>query len=167
MWQYIEKAEKVVTALSKFFLICASIIILFIMALIPVDILLRYFFSQSITGTYELVEMGTALMIFFALAMTHHYREHIAIGFLVDRLSHRVRNFIEGSVEAVVFIVVIVMGYQLWEHAMRIMNRSIITTDLGLPLYPFIIIVAGATFIFAAKVLFNGLSHFREVAQKS
>ncbi|MBB6451332.1 TRAP-type C4-dicarboxylate transport system permease small subunit [Geomicrobium halophilum] len=167
MWRYITKAEIIITKISKFAQIGASAALLFIMFLIPLDILLRRFFNQSITGAYELVEIGTAFTIFFALAMTSHYKEHIAIGFLVDKLSHRTRNAVEGVVDVVVFIVVTFVGIQLFEHAMRIMDRSTTTNDLGLPLYPFIIIVSISTFIFAAKVLCNGLNHFREVVQKS
>ncbi|MGJ9385275.1 TRAP transporter small permease [Salipaludibacillus sp. CF4.18] len=73
--------------------------------MITIDVIGRYFFNKPISGSFELTELGSAILVFFALAITHKYKEHNAIGFIVDKLSHKARNIIEGIIELFISVV--------------------------------------------------------------
>ncbi len=138
-----------------------------IMFLTTFDVIGRALFNHSITGAYELTELGSAIVIFFTLAVTHKYKEHVAVGFLVDKLSAKKKAMIEGLVDLFIFVLILIMSFQLINEAMRLMERGTTTTDLGLPIYTFILIVSIGSFIFAFVALANGIKSMIEAVKKS
>ncbi|MGJ9385274.1 hypothetical protein [Salipaludibacillus sp. CF4.18] len=52
------------------------------------------------------------------------------------------------------------MSLTIFIEAMRLMGRNLTTSDLSLPVYPFIIIASVGSFAFALVALTNGLKHF-------
>ncbi|PSL48479.1 TRAP-type C4-dicarboxylate transport system permease small subunit [Salsuginibacillus halophilus] len=163
MESLISSLDKVAQILSSLLHYLSNTILLFMTFLITFNVIGRYFFNQPILGAFELTEQSSALLVFFALAVTHQYKEHIAIGFLVDKLSVKLRHSIEGIIEVVIFIVVLVMSWAVLQEAFRMMNRGVTTSDLSLVVYPFIIVASAGLLIFALTAFTNSLKHFVKV----
>src|SRR5699024_2470210 len=86
-------------------------------------------------GTYEMTELGAALLVFLALAITHRKDEHITIDFVVDLLPTKVRHIINGIVELIIVAVVLLMSQHIFNNGVRMMERKTTTTDLSIIIY--------------------------------
>lgn len=135
--------------------------------LITFGVIGRFFFGQPITGAYELTEQGSAILVFFTLAIAHQYHEHVSVGFIVDKLPLKARCIVEGIIEWFVFIVIIFMSWYMIQDGIRTMGRNITTSDLGLPVHPFIMIAAIGGFAFALTALVKGMQHFIRAVEQT
>src|SRR5690625_4609307 len=128
MVNFIKKFDKIIDIFNKTLHRVSNFILLFITFLITFDVIGRFFFNRPIMGAYEITELSTGLLVFFAFAATHKYKEHIAIGFLIDRSSARFKNIIEGFIEMFVFIVLCAMGWRMFLDALRSIERNVTTS---------------------------------------
>ncbi|SDI98862.1 TRAP transporter small permease [Alteribacillus bidgolensis] len=167
MKRFISRLEEAVNVVNLILHHIANIVLCFVMLLITFDVIGRFFFNQPITGSFELTELGSAILVFFTFAITHKYKEHIAIGFAVDKMPHRVRHIIEGCIEWFIFVVIAFMSWHILNEAIRTMGRNVTTSDLSLPVYPFIIIASIGSFVFALIALTSGLKHFVKAVEKT
>ncbi|WP_158734770.1 TRAP transporter small permease [Alteribacillus sp. YIM 98480] len=167
MKQFINGLEKMVNVLSLVLHHISNVILCIVTFLITFDVIGRFFFNQPIKGAFELTELGSAILVFFTFAITHKYKEHIAIGFAVDKLPHRIRHVMEGCIEWFICVMVSLMSWHIFNEAMRTMGRNVTTSDLNLTVYPFIIIASIGSFVFAFVALTSGLKHFVKAVEKT
>ena len=76
----------IVQRLSKYMQWIAGAALIFIMLLTVADVALRLF-GRPIVGTYEMVGLGGAVVIGFALPVTSLLRCHIFVDFFIQNLS--------------------------------------------------------------------------------
>ena len=98
MTKWIERSEKILNKVIDIQQFISNIFLIFIMSIITFDVLGRNLLNKPLKGTYEMTELGAALLVFFALAITHRKDDHITIDFFVERFSVKVRNIINGIV---------------------------------------------------------------------
>ncbi|MUK90817.1 TRAP transporter small permease subunit [Ornithinibacillus sp. L9] len=161
MSKVFERSEEVLDKIITIQQVIANVFLFFIMAIITFDVLGRNLFNQPLKGTYELTELGAALLVFFALAMTHRKGDHITIDFLLDRFSDKMKRIINGMVEIVVAIVVFFMARHIFENGVRMMERNSTTTDLALPVHPFLFIIAFTLVIFMFTAIVKAFTYLR------
>ncbi|MFZ4452734.1 TRAP transporter small permease [Salibacterium aidingense] len=166
MKPFLRKIDEGIDILSTILHHIANAVLCFIMVLISFDVIGRYFFNQPITGSFELTELGSAILVFFTFAIAHKYKEHIAIGFLVDKFPDKMKSVIEGAIELLVFVVIFLMSWQIYNDAVRMMGRGTTTSDLGLPVYPFIMLIGAGSFLFGLMALASSVKHFARVVHK-
>lgn len=166
-----KKALKVIdnllNKLTSIQLLLSNIFLIFMMSIITFDVLGRNFFNKPLSGTFEMTELSSALLVFFALAMTHRHNEHVSIDFVADRLGAKARSILDGFVEFIIFIVLVFMASQVFENAGRIMERKTTTSDLGLVIYPFLYIATFGLFIFALVALASAIKYWALAVKKS
>lgn len=155
--------EKVISLLHGI----SSLVLLLVALLITSDVIGRSLLGQPIKGAFELTEFGSAIMIFFALAITHRSKEHISIGFLVDKLPVRAKHFTEALIELFVFLVILVMAMSIFTEGLYIMSKNIVTTDLQMPLYPYIFIISIGALVFALTALLEMIKHIVKAVSSS
>ncbi|WP_010095283.1 TRAP transporter small permease [Ornithinibacillus scapharcae] len=141
--------------------------LLFMMAIITIDVIGRNFFHNPLKGTYEMTELSSALLVFFALAVTHRVGDHITIDFLVERFSEKLRNLILAAVEMIISIVLFLMATNIFDNGLRMMERHSTTTDLAIPLYPFLFLIALTLMVFMFTAIFKAITYIRLVVKKS
>src|SRR5690606_30654588 len=105
MTKWIERSEKILNKVIDIQQFISNIFLIFIMSIITFDVLGRNLLNKPLKGTYEMTELGAALLVFFALAITHRKDDHITIDFFVERFSEKVRNIINGIVEIVIAVI--------------------------------------------------------------
>lgn len=69
----------------------------FLMLLITVDVVARYFFSAPVPGTYEIVQITLGTIVFLGLPLVSWRETHISVALLEGRFRgrvHRVRRFL-------------------------------------------------------------------------
>ncbi|GGA79003.1 TRAP transporter small permease [Ornithinibacillus halotolerans] len=161
MSEQYSKPEKILNKIVDIQQVLANGVLLFMMAIITFDVIGRNLFKSPLKGTYEMTELSSALLVFLALAITHRVGDHIKIDFLVDHFSERVRKFLFGSIEIVITVVLLLMSNHIFENGLRMMERNSTTTDLGLPVYPFLFIISFTLLIFMLTSVFKAITYFR------
>lgn len=162
----IDKSKKWLNRIIDIQQLIANLSLIIIMTIVTFDVLGRNVFNSPIKGSYELVELGTALLVFFAFAMTHRYEEHIAIDFVVEKFPEKVRRILHGIVEIAIGIILFFMARHIFDNGMRMMERHSTTTDLSIPVHPFLFIITFTLVIFGLTAIFKALYHFRLAVNK-
>lgn len=167
MSKLIAVPEKILKRIEVFQQWIANGALLFMMAIITFDVVGRNFFHNPIKGTYEMTELSSALLVFFALAITHRVGDHISIDFLVDRFSEKIRNMVLGAVEIIISIILFFIATNIFDNGLRMMERHSTTTDLAIPLYPFLFLIALTVLVFMFTAIFKAIAYIRLVVKRS
>lgn len=160
MSKVIEKSETILKKIVNVQQFLSNIFLLFIMTIITLDVLGRNLLNKPLIGTYELTEIGAALLVFFALAMTHQHGEHVTIDFIVERFSKKAQNILNGVIEIIIAVILVFMSWHVFENGLRMMERNATTTDLGLSVHPVLFIITFTLIIFALTAIFKATTYF-------
>lgn len=107
------------------------------MFLTVADVILRLF-RRPITGAYELVGLAGAAFVSFSLAYTSVERGHIAVDFLVQKLSARGQKLVDC---VTAFVCTLLFGIITWyavQYAVSMRKTGEVSLTLKVPLYPFV-----------------------------
>lgn len=105
------------------------------MLLTCADIVLRLM-RRPITGTYELMGFLAALFVSFALAQTSVDKGHIAVDFLVMRLSRRAQRIIDALNDGVCIGLFALVTRQCVVYGAELRASGEVSMTLQLPVYP-------------------------------
>ena len=124
----IEKLSKWMQAFSCIALTC-------LMLLTTTDVIGRTF-GHPIVGTYELVGLGGAVVLGFALPVTSWIRGHIFVdtGFL--GLSRPVQNGINVATRLISAVLFVLIGWNLFKLGYELQTAGEVTLTRHIPFYP-------------------------------
>lgn len=135
------KFEKKFSSITRAFNWAAMASVTAMMLLTCADVIMRCF-RRPIPGTYEIVGLLGAMFVSFSLAHTSMERGHIAVDFLVQKLSQktcRIIDFINSFISAILFGLI---AWQSFLYAGDLQTAGEVSMTLQLPLYPFVYGVA-------------------------
>jgi TRAP-type C4-dicarboxylate transport system permease small subunit len=113
------------------------------MLLTVADVILRSLFNRPIHGVYELVELGLACTIFFALPAVFLRDENVVVD-LADHIAPRTARWLRHAAAAVTVALLSVMVWQMFPAAQDTLAFGDVTADLALPrIYYWIPVLAG------------------------
>ncbi|WP_413300279.1 TRAP transporter small permease [Bacillus sp. 1P10SD] len=158
--------EKVTTFLNNITHKISSLLLFFLMFLTTADVCGRYFFNKPITGTYELTALTLSVIIFFSLGMAQIKRDHIEIDFLTNKMPAKVQESLYALTSLILFVLVALMGWQLFEFMNRILLGNELSGDLGMPLYIFVALTGIGAILFALTFLVDTLKSILKVVKK-
>lgn len=117
------------------------------------QILVRYLFNKPSTVSEELMTYSFSWMALFAVAYVFGKREHMRMGFLVDKLQTSVKRVLDIVIEVIIFVfAVIVMLYGGVQITSLTMTQK--TASLGIPMgYIYMIIPICGILIIAYSTL--------------
>jgi len=135
------RAEKtIVSAAEKANWVAAAALLAMIL-LTTLDVFVRLFRS-SIPGTYDVVALLGAVVASFSLGYTSVEKGHIAVDFLVGKLSPAVQALID-AVNAL--LATALFGVAAWQSALyaaSLADSGQVSLTLQIPVYPFVCGVA-------------------------
>jgi TRAP-type C4-dicarboxylate transport system permease small subunit len=134
--------EGLVTGLSRVLDKIAGFCMVAVMLLVVSNVILRAVFSRPILGTYEYVVFLTAVMIALALAYCAVQNGHIAVGFVVDRLSCRIQAAVDIFVNITALFFWGLCAWQVANYAKTMQISGVVSPTTQTPFYPFIYLVA-------------------------
>jgi TRAP-type C4-dicarboxylate transport system permease small subunit len=145
----------VIQRVARFFGYLAALFLAGMMLLTVADVVLRAFFNYPIRGVLELIELGLACTIFFALPAVFLRDEHI----VVDVIDHLTRPSVVRLLDlfgAVASLAVLaVMAWQMLPLARAMHEFGDVTMDLSIPrLYYWIPVLGGVLASALATVVF-------------
>jgi len=111
--------------------------VLLMMLLTTADVILR-FFGYPIPGTYEVVGLLGSVVISFSLAYTSVEKGHIAVEFLVNRLSEKSRYIISAINSVLGIFLFGLISYQSFLYASELRQSGEVSLTLQMKTYPFV-----------------------------
>jgi TRAP-type C4-dicarboxylate transport system permease small subunit len=112
----------------------AGTALVLIMLLTSFDVVLRYL-RHPILGSYDMVSIGAAFMIGFALPRTSWDKIHISVDILVFKLP-RQRIVVDLITRVMAMALFLIIGYNLTKLGASFSRTGDSTLTLGLPFYP-------------------------------
>jgi len=131
------RIERFVAHLAEKMNWIAAASVVFMMLITVADVVLRMF-RHPILGTYEIVGFTGAAVISFSLPYTSIQKGHIAVEFLVEKLSWLSRvviNIINSFIALVLFAVI---AWQSAVYAGSLKATGEVSSTLQMPTYPFL-----------------------------
>ncbi|MBU1167993.1 MAG: TRAP transporter small permease [Proteobacteria bacterium] len=116
----------------------SGVCVLAMMGLTCADVVLRLF-RYPIPGTYEMVGFLGALAVSFALAKTSLERGHIAVGFLVQRVSPDAQKQVDRINALVLSALFGLISWYSLVFALASHRNHEVSMTLQMPIHPFII----------------------------
>lgn len=135
------RIEKKFLVFARKFNWIAGVAVIAMMLLTTADIVLRAFRSP-IPGTYEIVGLIGSLAISFSLAHTSIENGHIAVEFLVNRLSAPTQALISAANAFVAMMLFAIITWQSLLYGTDFLLRGEVSMTVQMPIYPFVYGVA-------------------------
>ncbi len=156
---FINKINKQVNSVSEIlnWLSAASVVVM--MLLTCLDVVLRLF-RHPIPGTYEMVGFTGAILISFSLAHTSLNRGHIAVDFLVSKLSLKVQNLVDRVNSVICAGLFSLISWQSVFYALDTKNAGEVSMTLQMPIFPFIFGVAAGCGILSIVLILRFILSF-------
>lgn len=157
--------DKFITKLNNGLQYVAQVVLMIMVFMVTFDVLGRWLFSQPITGAVEVTELGLSMVIFLSIGYTHLKEEHISIEFLVDRFPEKVQAIVDGIINLIIAVLMILLALSLFWYAQRLFVSGTVTGDLGLPIYVFAAVSGIGAVVFALTALLLTVKYVKKVGK--
>lgn len=159
--------EKVICQFNNVLHKISSLFLFLLMFLTVGDVVGRYIFNKSITGTYELTGLVLALIIFFSLGTTQIYKGHVEIDFFTNKMSLKKQEILATITSFILFVLTALITWQLFEYTKRIWAGNELSGDLGIPLFIFTFLAMVGALSFTLTYLLESIQAFYKVVEKN
>lgn len=129
-----ERYSKFVEKLSIWMQAISGFTLVFIMFLTVTDVVGRLF-GYPVVGTYEIVGLGGAVIISFAIPITSWYRGHVYVDFFIQRFSKNTKALINICTRVISIALFITIGWNLFIIAYEYYKSGEVTLTRQLPFY--------------------------------
>lgn len=162
----LKRFDSLIQTVSRAINVLGMAIILAMMLLVVADVVMRYVFHSPIQGATELIELMLVVVVFFGLAHTQIMKGHIAVDFVVARLSRRGRAMTGVIVHLLSFALFIVVTWENLLEANAKMASGETTHLLFIPIPPFLYSIAFGCFMLSLVLLINLVFSLAEALKK-
>ncbi len=130
----------------------ASVVLTFMLFLTTADVILRLF-KKPIPGAVEIIAICGGAVLGLSIPMTSWMKGHIAVDFVLNELSPRVRDGINIVTRCVAVFLCVLIGWNSWKIGAGFREGAEVSGTLEIPLYP-VAYGLGLCFFVLALVLF-------------
>jgi TRAP-type C4-dicarboxylate transport system permease small subunit len=139
----------------------AGVILLLLMAFTTFDVVMRYFFNAPFRGSLEATEFSMALIVFLGIAYCGRVGGHIGVELLEKVLDKPALRFVPVVVSLMGAILFAVIAWQMVDETRHAWSQA--SNTLRMPHWPFRLVVAFGSAIFAAVLLIEAVDAARGV----
>ncbi|MFC1867478.1 TRAP transporter small permease [Thermodesulfobacteriota bacterium] len=147
---------KIVNAMIKFLGLVSSFALGVMILIIVVNVMGRYLFKRPLTGSIELVELLSVVVVFFAVAYTQLMRVHVTVDVLTMLMPRKVQGILASIMcflGGLFFLTLALQGTVLGLADVSPILRS--TAILSVPIAPFEFVMAIGAFLLGIKMLLD------------
>jgi TRAP-type C4-dicarboxylate transport system permease small subunit len=124
----------VIERVSRYTDVVAGAALIFIMLLTSFDVVLRYL-GMPILGSYDMVSLGGAFVIGFAVPRSSWDKTHVSVDILVERIPER-KVIFEISTRLLALALFVVLTWNFFTLGFGFYRTGEVTLTLEFPLYP-------------------------------
>jgi TRAP-type C4-dicarboxylate transport system permease small subunit len=146
----------------------AAIALVGMMLVTVADVVGRYFFDSPIRGAYELVGFLLVWAGSWGMGYCQIQRGHIRVDFLAQRMPKKTQDILTVLANLLGFIAFSLLTWRvilLVKYYLSLTKGSH-TDTLGIPIFPFVIMLAIGLGMLALVLLFDLIHSFSEVKRK-
>lgn len=118
------------------------IILCLMMMLTTIDVIGRYWFDKPVQGTFELTEIMLAVIVFCSLGFCQFSKGHISVDIVVSRFPNKFQKAVESLNYIVTITVLVLIAWMSFQNGMMLKDSMDMTMILGIPIYPFVLLVS-------------------------
>ena len=145
----------IVFRISRVMDVVGGVVLTLMMLITVVDVILR-FFSKPITGTYELVFLGGAIVIGCAIPRTSLDGGHVNVDFAIESLPGMFKKIIMVFTRLLGITFFVLLGWNLFAYGTNLFNKHEVSLTLHVPYYPVAYILGICAFV-ECLALLSGL----------
>jgi TRAP-type C4-dicarboxylate transport system permease small subunit len=134
--------------------VIGGVVITFMMLITVVDVILR-FLGRPITGTYELVFLGGAVVIGCAIPRTSWDGGHVTVDLVTERLSHFKRKVTTIFTKSMGIAFFFLLGWNLFALGTTLYAKEEVSLTLHVPIYPVAFILGVCAFVECLVLMFQ------------
>jgi TRAP-type C4-dicarboxylate transport system permease small subunit len=136
---FVERVSTWMQAVSGIALTC-------LMLLTTADVVMRSF-GHPIIGTYELVGLGGAVVLGFAIPITSWVRGHIFVDTFYQKFPKPVRNVFDVTTRLASLVIFLFIGWNLFKLGYELYTAGEVTLTRQIPFYPVAYGLAACCFV--------------------
>ena len=157
----VARLDRALHAVERFTAISSGLFIFVLMLVGVAQILGRKLFNYPIFGYIDAVEMSIAVFAFLAIAYCERMNGHVRMELLIGRLRGKPLWLAEAAGQVLGLILLAVLIYYGWEHAMRAYNYGDSTIDAQIPWWPSKMLIPFAFSLLFLRLLLNLVGYAR------
>ncbi len=161
----LKKCEDIIFGASKLLDAMAGWGIVAVMVLTVGNIFARLLLKRPILGTYELIGFFTATAMGFALAYCAVHNGHIAIGFIMQRLSPTLQKGSDIITGLISFVFLGLSTWHLGKYAYSMVLSGEVSSTAEIPFYPYIYLVSVGLFMLSLVLMIKLVRLFKKEAK--
>ena len=155
-----DPAGRVLYALSRLFALAGGLVLVALTLMSLVSIAGRALFSAPLPGDYELVQVGSAIVIAAFLPLTQMRGGHVIVDFFTARSRPAVRAGLDTLGAALVAMCAAAFAWRLAVGALSLAEANDQTTILGIPTWIPVAIMVPCFALFAAAGVYTAWQHW-------
>ena len=140
---------------SKVMDVVGGVVLTLMMLITVTDVILR-FVGKPITGTYELVFLGGAVVIGCAIPQTSWQGGHVYVDFALEYFPKMLKKITVVFTRLLGMVFFIFLGWNLFVYGTSLYNKGEVSLTLHVPYYPVAYILGICAFV-ECLVLLSGL----------
>ncbi len=114
--------------------LASAVVVVLMLIIVSVSVILRVTLSRPIPMVYEGVELGMIMLVFLGMAFTQRRGKNASVTILYDRLSPRVRLYLDSIV---LFLGAAFWGILTWQSLLRtIKSWQMLESSLAVVNFP-------------------------------
>ncbi|OPY62068.1 MAG: Tripartite ATP-independent periplasmic transporter [Syntrophorhabdaceae bacterium PtaU1.Bin034] len=160
-----EGLRKVVFRIAKLMDVVGGVVLTFMMLITVLDVILR-FIGKPITGTYELVFLGGAVVIGCAIPRTSWEGAHVCVDFAVGRFSATLQKTMAVFTRLCGMTFFFLLGWNLFALGTTLYNKEEVSLTLHVPIYPVAYILGVCAYVECLVLLALLILNWREVGHE-
>jgi len=153
-------AERPIYRFSRWMTLVSALALIIIMVVTSADVLMRRFLNKPITGSLEISTSLLIVVIFCCVAWVMTEKGHIIVDIFSDRYPKKVREVITSIA---LFLSMITVGLICWgsiNFGLQQYRIGEVTVLIGLPVAPFIFVLAFGSGLFGLVILIQFINTF-------
>jgi len=131
----------------------AGIVLLGLLGLVLFDVVMRYALRLPFLGAYEMSELAMVLIVFLALPYCGATGGHVAVDVLSPILDRPALRWLNAAIHLAGAILMAVIAWQTTLYAIGSARRGEATNMLRIAKYPFELVAAASSAVFAVVLL--------------
>lgn len=160
-----------ICGLSKYLNAIALVIFFGMICVVFVDVFLRYFFNNALSGTKDILEVMLVFLVAFTVAHVYNIKGHIVVDLVINKLDEKKREVMNFITTGIMFIFLCVLMKQLISQAVMYYTSGKTNGVVAvMPSWPFQAALAlGYLFmlIMVARDLLQMISHHIKLGTKA